>query len=116
MGLHVKAVLAMWQSYEVLPFGVFPVAGDLADWGVARAAAAFRLAFVLAAPFLAAGLIYNLALGAINRAMPQLMVALVGAPAITGAAILILAIAAPVMLIHWAEVLDRTLANPFGAP
>lgn len=115
MGLHIKAVIAMVDSYTVLPFGVFPVAGDIAEWGVSRASAAFALAFGLAAPFLAAGLIYNLALGAINRAMPQLMVALVGAPAITGAAILILAVAAPVILPHWAGVLDETIANPFGA-
>lgn len=114
LDLHVKAAIAMIASYEVLPFGVFPVAGDLAAWGVARAAAAFSLAFALAAPFLAAGLAYNLALGAINRAMPQLMVALVGAPAITGGALLILVFAAPVMLARWARELERVLAAPFG--
>ena len=114
MGLHVKAVIAMVDSYTILPFGVFPVAGDLAEWGVSRASAAFAFAFGLAAPFLAAGLIYNLALGAINRAMPQLMVALVGAPAITGAAILILGLSATVILGHWAAMVDQTLANPFG--
>ena len=80
------------------------------------AGAAFELAFSLAAPFLAAGLIYNLALGAINRAMPQLMVALVGAPAITGMALLILALAAPTILQVWAARLDETVAMPWGMP
>ena len=115
-GLHIKATIAIVSSYEVLPFGVFPVAGDLASWGVARASAAFALTLSLAAPFLITGLVYNIAIGAINRAMPQLMVAFVGAPAITGGALFLLFLAGPVMLLHWAEMLDRTLANPFGLP
>ena len=46
-------------------------------------AASFALALSLAAPFVIASLLYNVALGVINKAMPQLMVAFVGAPAIT---------------------------------
>ena len=53
---------------------------DVAEWGVARVGAAFALALGLAAPFVIAAVLYNLALGVINKAMPQLMVALVGAP------------------------------------
>ena len=114
--LHIKASLVMIGSYEVLPLGVFPIAGDLAEWGVARAAAAFGLAFSLAAPFLILGLVYNIALGAISRAMPQLMVVLIGAPAIVAISILLLMLAAPVMLTHWSGALDATLADPFGLP
>ncbi len=114
--LHVKASLVIIGSYEVLPLGVFPVAGDLAEWGVARAAAAFGLAFSLAAPFLILGLVYNIALGAISRAMPQLMVVLIGAPAIVGISIILLMLTAPVMLTHWTEMLDNTLADPYGLP
>ncbi|QIE57946.1 flagellar biosynthetic protein FliR [Pikeienuella piscinae] len=115
-GLHVKAALAMIGSYEVLPFGVFPVAGDLAEWGVARAAQVFDVAFMLASPFIVAALVYNVALGAINRAMPQLMVAFVGAPAITAGALLFLLLAAPVGLAHWSGLLDVVLAAPFATP
>ncbi len=114
--LHIKASLVMIGSYEVLPLGVFPVAGDLATWGVARAAAAFGLAFSLAAPFLILGLVYNIALGAISRAMPQLMVVLIGAPAIVAISILLLMLAAPVMLTHWSGALNDTLVDPFGLP
>ena len=114
--LHIKAALVMIGSYQVLPLGVFPVAGDLAEWGVARAAAAFGLAFSLAAPFLILGLVYNIALGAISRAMPQLMVVLIGAPAIVAIAILLLMLAAPVMLAQWSGALNETLADPFGLP
>lgn len=115
-GLHIKAAIAMIGSYETLPFGVFPVAGDLAEWGVARASAAFALAFTLAAPFIVGALVYNIALGAINRAMPQLMVAFVGAPAITAGALLCLLLSAPVALMHWSGLLDEVLAAPFAMP
>lgn len=115
-GLHIKAALAMIGSYEVLPFGVFPVAGDLAEWGVARAAEVFDVAFMLASPFIVAALVYNVALGAINRAMPQLMVAFVGAPAITAGALFFLLLAAPVGLAHWSGLMDVVLAAPFATP
>ncbi len=80
-------------------------------------AQAFALGFSLAAPFVIAGFAYNLALGAINRAMPQLMVAFIGAPAITAGGLLILMLAAPVhpaLLGRTASTL--TLADPLGLP
>lgn len=113
-GLPEKLTAALIGSYAVLPYGVFPVAGDLAEWGVARGAQTFGLAFGLAAPFCAGALLYNVALGAINRAMPQLMVAFVGAPAITAGALLLLLICGPVILIHWNGRLDEVLATPFS--
>lgn len=59
-----------------------------------------------------AGLLYNVALGVINRAMPQLMVAMVGAPAITLGGIALFAIAAPLMLQVWLSALSAYLAAP----
>ncbi|MEM8699663.1 MAG: flagellar biosynthetic protein FliR, partial [Pseudomonadota bacterium] len=55
-------------------------------------------------------------LGAINRAMPQLMVAFVGAPAITAGGLALLALAAPLILTLWLDRLDQALAFPLGAP
>ena len=115
-GLHVKAALAMARSYEILPMGLPVPAADVARWGTARVAQAFALGFSLAAPFVIMGFAYNVALGAINRAMPQLMVAFVGAPAITAAALLILMLAAPVILHFWGLRLDRLIADPLAMP
>ena len=112
--LHVKAALALARSYEVLPVGAALPAADVLAWGAGRVAAAFALGFSLAAPFVIAGFAYNLALGAINRAMPQLMVAFVGAPAITFGGILILLLASPAILGFWSGRLDATLADPLG--
>jgi flagellar biosynthetic protein FliR len=100
------------RSYDVLPLGAALPGSDVARWGVDRLAGAFALAFGLAAPFALAALLYNLAMGVINRAMPQLMVALVGAPAITGAAGVILLLSAPLILTVWREAMLATLADP----
>lgn len=53
-------------------------------------------------------------LGVINKAMPQLMVAFVGAPLITAGGLFILCLAAPVMLAVWLQAFDQFLFNPFG--
>ena len=59
--------------------------------------------------------LYNLALGAINKAMPQLMVAFVGAPVITAGGLLILCISSPLILTVWLDALDTFMAAPFQA-
>ena len=115
-GLHIKASLAIASTYTLFPLGTIPIAGDIAEWGIARVAHVFTFGFTLAAPFVIASFAYNLALGAINRAMPTLMVAFVGAPLITAGALLILLLAAPTILMVWNEQLDSVLANPMGLP
>ena len=116
LGLHVKVAVALARSYEILPMGLPVPAADVAAWGTARVAQAFALGFSLAAPFVIAAFAYNLALGAINRAMPQLMVAFIGAPAITAGGLLILMLAAPVILHFWIGRMDLALANPLALP
>ncbi|MBN2906234.1 MAG: flagellar biosynthetic protein FliR [Rhodobacteraceae bacterium] len=114
-GLHVRAAEAMILSYEILPAGQFPDAAALADWGVGQIARGFGLAATLAMPFVIASLIYNVAMGVINKAMPQLMVAFVGAPAITAGGLLLLLLAMPAMLALWQGRLLILFAAPFGA-
>ncbi|THH34794.1 type III secretion protein [Aliishimia ponticola] len=116
-GLHIKAAQFFIVSYELVPVGTFPNPTLFSEWGIQRAAYAFTLAFSLAAPFVLLSVVYNLAIGAINRAMPQLMVAFVGAPLITAGGLVMLMLAAPLMLTAWIEAMDRFLAAPLsGAP
>jgi flagellar biosynthetic protein FliR len=115
-GLHVKAAMLIIMSYNFMPMGELPLGYVVSSWGVAQVARAFALAFTLAAPFVIISVIYNLALGAINKAMPQLMVAFVGAPVITAGGLFILFLAAPYILLHWVTALDAYLANPYQTP
>jgi flagellar biosynthetic protein FliR len=114
MGLHIRLVELIIESYRVVPPGRFPDAADLSEWGVAGVSRAFSLAFTLAAPFVIVSVIYNLTLGVINRAMPQLMVAFVGAPVITFGGLALLFLLAPTMLTVWHDVFTEVLATPFG--
>lgn len=113
-GLHVKAAELIILSYDFMPMGRFTEGSVLSEWGVAQVARAFTLAFTLAAPFVILSVLYNVALGAINKAMPQLMVAFVGAPVITAGGLFVLLVSAPLILSVWVKTMDSFLANPFG--
>jgi flagellar biosynthetic protein FliR len=114
-GLHLRLIEAMVLSYDAIPAGVLPGSAILADWSLAHVIQAFALAFGLAAPFLIMATLYNLTLGAINRAMPQLMVTLLGAPAAAAATFALLVMALPGGLLLWRDHVWKGLAMPFGA-
>ncbi|MDJ0825800.1 MAG: flagellar biosynthetic protein FliR [Rhodobacter sp.] len=114
-GLHVRVAEALIGSYDVLPPGLFPSPSIVADWGSGQVARAFALAFTLSAPFVIASFLYNLTLGVINKAMPQLMVAFVGAPAITAGGLILLFLSLPVLLGFWRDQVELFLASPFGS-
>jgi flagellar biosynthesis protein FliR len=113
-GLPERAAEYLILGYQLLPAGVWADPGAMARWGIGQVAQAFALGFTLAAPFVIGSVLYNLALGAINKAMPQLMVAFVGAPAITLGGLALLAIAAPVMVSVWLGEAARVLQPSFA--
>ncbi|MBW4981437.1 flagellar biosynthetic protein FliR [Mameliella sp. CS4] len=112
-GFHVKAAAFLVLSYDLLPVMQFPNPSDVAEAGRHRVGQSFALAFSLAAPFVLMSVIYNLTLGVINKAMPQLMVAFVGAPVITFGAIALLLVSAPLLLSVWLQAFEAFLAAPF---
>ncbi len=113
--LHVHVAEMVIRTYTIFPVGALPNASSTTEWGVAQVAGAFSLAFSLAAPFVLISVLYNLTLGIINRAMPQMMVVFVGAPVITAGGLILLFLLAPIMLSVWSIALQGYVANPFGA-
>jgi flagellar biosynthesis protein FliR len=109
-----RAVGLVILSYDLMPAGTVADVRTFTEWEVRQISQVFSLAFSLAAPFVIAALLYNLALGAINRAMPQLMVSFVGAPALALGGIALLAISAPLVLGVWQDAMDTALSDPFG--
>lgn len=114
LGLHVTVAEMMIKTYQVFPAAQFPEASIVSHWGVTQVSNAFALAFTLAAPFVIVSVLYNLTLGIINRAMPQMMVVFVGAPVITWGGLVLLMLLAPTMLTLWVKALNGFIANPFG--
>jgi flagellar biosynthesis protein FliR len=112
-GLHLHVAELLILSYEPLPAGQFPGAPDMADWGLFQIARTFSLAFSLAAPFVVASFIYNVAIGVINRAMPSLMISFIGAPALAAGGLLMLAVVTPLALTVWLSAIEAYVADPF---
>jgi len=114
LGLHVHLAAFMISGYALIPPGTLPDASTVAEVGLTEVTRCVSLAFTLAAPFVIASLIYNITLGVINRAMPQLMVAFVGAPAITAGGLALLALSAPILLSIWSDRFFGFINAPFG--
>ena len=91
-----------------------PEVQNTVNYAVSLVARAFALGFTLSAPFFIASLVYNLAFGVINRAMPQLMVAFVGAPAITAGGLALFFLSAPLLLEVWSDSFFQMLRSPVG--
>ena len=113
-GLHLRVAEYLVMSYSTLAFGRWPGVDWVSQWGVAQVARTFGMAFQLAAPFVIVSALYTLTLGVINRAMPQLMVAFVGAPVITLGGLVLLALVSPVALTVWVDALNTFLSVPVG--
>ncbi len=71
---------ALFESFRVVPVGVFSLSEPLYKFFVKEGALLFFLAFKMAFPFLVALFITNLALALINRLIPQINVFIVGLP------------------------------------
>ncbi|MEM7744258.1 MAG: flagellar biosynthetic protein FliR [Pseudomonadota bacterium] len=111
-GLHVHAIATLVAFYEIFPFGEFALSASVAEWATERVAQTFALGVTLAAPFVAIGFAYNLALGALNRAMPQLLVALVGVPFIVWIGMVVLYHTMPEIYATWSGSMGRILVDP----
>lgn len=114
-GLHLRIVDYLILGYDLLPGGRWPSSELVIEWGVAQTGRAFALAFMISMPFVIASLIYNVALGVINRAMPQLMVTFVGAPALSLGGLVLLVLVTPLLLAVWLASLNSFLLSPTAA-
>lgn len=98
---HVAAVDGLMRLYTEIPLG------EVAEvsWPLIFDSfySAMGFALMLAWPFVAANLLYNICLGFINKALPSLMVAFVGAPFMVGAGVMLLAVTVAGLLIVWKD-------------
>ena len=96
---HIKAIASLLRLYTDVPIGALEAMNQ--DMLIQALLSAFGLAIMLAWPFVAVNLLYNICLGFINKALPSLMVAFVGAPLMIGAGIILLALSIMGMLVVW---------------
>ncbi len=105
-GVLVQVMEYLRASFDLFPIGGIAGLGQAVEGMVTLVGKAFALGVALVAPFLVISLIYNLSLGVLNRAMPQMMVALVGAPLISLLALYLLFLTGPYLLGVWQSALE----------
>lgn len=98
---HLNAIASLMRLYTEIPVGAL----SALDWNmlIERSFSAVGFAVLLAWPFVAVNLLYNICLGFINKALPQLMVAFVGAPLMIGGGTILLALSAIGLLVVWKD-------------
>ena len=108
LDFHTRAIGLLIGTYESFPLMppnqiTTPDIEKITYWVAQKSMTVFHFAVALALPFLVLNFIYNLILGFVNKAMPQLMVSFVGMPFITGVGILLLALSIATILTVWLE-------------
>jgi flagellar biosynthetic protein FliR len=96
--LHHVAIIAIRDSYAVLPPTGVPGTGDAAALALSAMGRGFALAVQIAAPFIAFAVLFNLGLGVLSRLMPQLQVFFLAMPATILVGMLILLAIVGVMM------------------
>ena len=98
---HVEVIVSLIRLYSEIPLGALTlISGPILAQSFFSG---FGFALLLAWPFVAINLLYNICLGFINKALPALMVAFVGAPFMVGAGTMLLALSVAGLLIAWKD-------------
>lgn len=92
--LHHLIIQSFVMSYDVFPLGEI-FAGDMANQTAKALSASTYIGFVMAAPFLVMGVIFNVGLGLANRMMPTLPVFFVATSVLIALGILIMSMVVP---------------------
>lgn len=112
--LHHVALVAVHESYRLLPPGGFPEVGDVLGLAVKAMSRGFALAVQISAPFIVFGLLFNLGLGVLARLMPQMQVFFLAIPASILGGMLVLLAAVGVMMGVFLEDLGAFLRQLTG--
>lgn len=111
LNLHVELIGVLANSFEEIPVGTMLDLQASASWLTELTVALLRMCLSLALPFVILNFVYNLILGFLNRAMPQLLVSFVGLPGMTMAGLFLLVICAGAMMVAWIDMFMAIMAE-----
>ena len=114
LGLHGWWFEALVRSYSSFAPGAPLAAADWAGLAVDTIGQATALAISLAAPFLLFGILFNLALGIAGRLAPTIQIFFIAQPLMIAGGIALLAVAAPTMLVGFADAYRGWLAGAWA--
>ncbi|GLQ21419.1 flagellar biosynthetic protein FliR [Algimonas porphyrae] len=111
MNLHIELIGVLAGSFTDMPVGTVLDMQVSANWLTQITVGLLRLCLSLALPFVILNFAYNLILGFLNRAMPQLLVSFVGLPGMTLAGLFLLVICASAMMMAWVEAVGALMVE-----
>ena len=111
IGGHRTLLAALARSYEVVPPGGVSFSGEWLEPVVSMTGRVIVIGFRIAAPIFISGLLVNLVLMLIARAVPQMHILIVGAPIKLGVGLLAVAFSLPVIVALTEEALDGSLSD-----
>ncbi|GHA89296.1 flagellar biosynthesis protein FliR [Algimonas arctica] len=111
MDLHIELIGVIANSFTDIPVGTMLDLQVSANWLTELTVALLRMCLSLALPFVILNFVYNLILGFLNRAMPQLLVSFVGLPGMTMSGLFLLVICASAMLVAWVDMFLAIMAE-----
>lgn len=114
MNLHIAIIGVLANSFDDMPIGTMLDLQVSANWLTELTVALLRMCLSLALPFVLLNFVYNLILGFLNRAMPQLLVSFVGLPGMTMAGLFLLVICATAIMTAWVDVFMAMMAEAGG--
>jgi len=100
---HHLLIGAIHDSYMLFPPAAPLPVGDFASMAISMAAASFRIALQLAAPFIVFGVIFYLGMGVLSRLIPQVQIFFLALPLNIGLGLLMIAVFIGVMMAWFVE-------------
>ncbi len=113
--LHHVALLAIRDSYVIMPPSAPLMFGDAAQMAIQSAASAFIVGVQMAAPFIVLGLVFYLGMGLLARMMPQLQVFFVVMPGSIWVGLVLFALLLAMMMGWYLTHFENELAQFRGA-
>ena len=110
-GLQFAIIEVAVRLFDIFPLGQGIAAAGSAESVLGAVVDATVLAFRLSAGFVLAALIYNIVIGFANRVMPQLMLTMIGAPAISLGTLALLFLTFPHLVSVWLDHAEALLAG-----
>lgn len=108
-GLDHLLLRAMFDTYELFPVKEELIMGDVAQTYIKLMSSSFRIGIELAAPFLLIQLMLNVALGFMQRMMPQVQLFLVMMPVQLWVGITLFMVTISAMLTVWLRYFNESL-------
>ncbi len=109
--LHHMLILSVVESYAVFRPGSAPPWGDFAEFVTLLVASGFRVGVQMAAPFIAVGLMVNLAMGLIARLAPQIQVFFVFMSLQVAVGLFLLSLTLGSMVLFWLRYFEGTVVQ-----